>query len=133
MVKLMLIDIPSPRGQWPHRSSKCQTIYLPFVSDQRPRSYERPLISSGPPIVFKAHNNVSIIGLQCLPLVRSTVIWSNLMHKFGRVECTPECCSIKSVLPENLTEGLMRTATFHCGSPRELQLMQVLWENRNPC
>ena len=44
-----------------------------------------------------------------------------------------ECCSIKSVLRENLTEVLMRTATFHCGSPRELQQMQVLWENSNSC
>ena len=45
------------------------------------------------------------------------------------IEETSEGCSIKSVLPENLTEVLMRTTTFH--SHRELQLMQVLWENRN--
>ena len=32
------------------------------------------------------------------------------------IEETSEGCSIKSVLPENLTEVLMRTATFHCGS-----------------
>ena len=47
--------------------------------------------------------------------------------------CEPECCSIKSVLPENLTEVLMRTTTFHCSSPRELQQMQFLWENCNSC
>ena len=49
----------------------------------------------------------------------------------GMMVGNTECCSIKSVLPENLTEILMRTATFHCGSPRELQQMQVLWENHN--
>ena len=34
---------------------------------------------------------------------------------------------LKKVFGENLTAVLMRTATFHCGSPRELQQMQVLW------